>query len=273
MHFLKLMDWKTNDPVKTEDTILDNLKKNNHEKFKTIIADYHWADSINKKGIKYTQKIVDKYIKESNNKKIAFICQHISGKNINWHHGDVFSPHATLSDNFIPIPHYSCVYEKKSVKCDIDVSFVGSLETHTVRKRLHEIYGNTWLIRDTGAWHFYNQQGKKEREEYYKDVISRSKIILCPRGTGPGSIRTWEVLSSGKLPIIISDNFKLPELYENLIPVISPDNIVVLDKICQRFLNDENFLNRRLEKILKIHKDYSSNENLHKLVLEYIAKE
>ena len=269
MRFLKLYDWKTNDPVKTEETILSNLKKESISS-NFLVADYHWADSINKNGIQYTQKKIDDHVFAAKGKKIIFICQHISAKNLNWHNSLVFSPHATINDNFIPIPHYSCFYSENSLKKDLDASFVGAFETHNCRKKISQLYKNyeNWYIQDTGAWHFYNSFGRKEREKHYKDIMSRSKIILCPRGTGPGSIRLWECLSSNCLPIVISDTIQLPDELLNLIPVISLESVVILDRIVNKCL--EKDYNERIKKIKKIHDEKFSNNNLHAKVIDRV---
>ena len=53
-----------------------------------------------------------------------------------------------------------------------------------------------------------------ENKEYlrstYKKSIERCKFVLCPRGRGSNSIRFYEALNFGKIPILISDDVKLP---------------------------------------------------------------
>jgi hypothetical protein len=42
------------------------------------------------------------------------------------------------------------------------------------------------------------------KREYAK-VITHSKFVLCPRGYGTSSIRLFETMQSGRVPVIISD--------------------------------------------------------------------
>ena len=38
-----------------------------------------------------------------------------------------------------------------------------------------------------------------------------SRYSLCPSGAGPNSIRLWESLAVGAIPIILADTLELPE--------------------------------------------------------------
>jgi hypothetical protein len=79
-------------------------------------------------------------------------------------------------------------------------------------------------------WHLndevYNQQLKLEVENFkinnndsvkeYNDILSDSKFSLCPVGAGPNTIRLWESLAIGSIPVVISDQYEFPYLtYEN----------------------------------------------------------
>ncbi|CAB1064791.1 hypothetical protein D1BOALGB6SA_9588 [Olavius sp. associated proteobacterium Delta 1] len=56
-------------------------------------------------------------------------------------------------------------------------------------------------------------QGVKRSE--LVDIVAQSAATLCPRGFGVQSIRFFETLSAGRIPILISDHYVLP--LENLI--------------------------------------------------------
>lgn len=47
------------------------------------------------------------------------------------------------------------------------------------------------------------------RERFCKQ-IARSKFVLCPRGVGCSSYRLFEVMSAGRIPVIISDEWVKP---------------------------------------------------------------
>lgn len=74
------------------------------------------------------------------------------------------------------------------------------------------------------AWHYdklvYGQQihkkepapddwGTAEAAEF-KAVLAESKFSLCPSGTGPNSIRLWESIAFGAIPVILADTWLPP---------------------------------------------------------------
>lgn len=44
----------------------------------------------------------------------------------------------------------------------------------------------------------------------FSEALSRSVFALCPSGSGPNSIRLWEALEAGAIPVILSDHLALP---------------------------------------------------------------
>ena len=88
-------------------------------------------------------------------------------------------------------------------------SFVGSSETHAVRKRLLHAPIEGAFFRDTAgqrAWHMSAEQ-KARYEAEYLNVVLESHFILCPRGIGPCSYRLFESLQLGRAPVIIADEW------------------------------------------------------------------
>lgn len=51
-----------------------------------------------------------------------------------------------------------------------------------------------------------------EKTKYYKRVLAHSRFSLCPSGAGPTSIRVYESLGCGAIPVIMADTFHLPRL-------------------------------------------------------------
>lgn len=43
----------------------------------------------------------------------------------------------------------------------------------------------------------------------YATTLQRSRFALCPSGSGPNSIRLWEALGYGAIPVILSDSLQL----------------------------------------------------------------
>lgn len=82
------------------------------------------------------------------------------------------------------------------------------------------------LIEQRDAWHYgqhvygeqvagvpmqaHQLQQHKQASESYEAVLRETVFCLCPSGSGPNSIRLWEALGFGCVPIILSDTLQLP---------------------------------------------------------------
>ena len=207
-----------NDPVATEQTISKQLfGKQSEIKTDYVYVSMPLACSINQYGIPQTQHQIDRICAAFENEKLFFVCQHILVKNLNFHGNLVFTPHATVMDSFVPIPHYSCTYDtnlsKEWSERKYTFSFMGSFATHPVRRKLAQELSarEDCLIIDTGKWHFEgNAEKQKENSKKYSEILGDTKYSLCPRGTGPSTIRLWESLAMGSVPVILSDFLKMP---------------------------------------------------------------
>jgi hypothetical protein len=113
-------------------------------------------------------------------------------------------------------------------------SFIGAHMDHyitEVRPKLLKFKDlDDWLIRLNEEWHFntlvYGQQVENnyiaetrdinsysvdEKVISYNQVLSDSIFSLCPAGAGPNSLRLWESLTVGSIPVILSDLMVMPE--------------------------------------------------------------
>ena len=84
-----------------------------------------------------------------------------------------------------------------------DFSFVGRFVTHPVRRRLAQLDTETTPCVDLedasirfSGW---------DPMTSYRRVMADSRFVLCPRGIGASSIRIFEVLRAGRVPVVISD--------------------------------------------------------------------
>jgi len=206
------------DPVKTEQVLFEQLTYY----APTIETNYVYvvmplANLINKTGIQNTQKIINSICASNQDKKLFFICQHIQVDKLNFHGRLVFTPHATILDPYVPLPHYSCNYDETYSKPweqrQYTFSFMGSFVTHPVRRRIYSALKGRpdCLVVDTGRWHFEAKPDKQEaNRKAYVQLLGNTKFSLCPRGTGPSSIRIWESMAMGASPLIVSDLLKMP---------------------------------------------------------------
>ena len=99
-------------------------------------------------------------------------------------------------------------------------SFVGYLGHRKQRARLLDSIAResrlNFMIEATEAFHGHLTAEKQlERRHRYLEISSQSLCILCPSGDGTNSIRFYEALCLGRLPVLISD---CPLPFEDQIP-------------------------------------------------------
>lgn len=90
-------------------------------------------------------------------------------------------------------------------------SFVGS-SSHPLRKKLLRLHGDNARIVDTSEFCTWDpvQTAKYQYQKLYTDTMAASKFVLCPRGIGPASLRLYETIEAGRVPVIISDSWVAP---------------------------------------------------------------
>ena len=149
---------------------------------------------------------------------------------------DLFTPHAT--DTVIDgvkihgFPLFAPVIPDVVQKRELLYSFVGAYMSHYISPIRNSIFNDTHppdtVVVRRGKWQFnaevYNEQvtGKKtaafekyraeQNKQYYKRVLQQSRFSLCPSGAGPSSIRIYESLACGSIPVILADTFRFPNV-------------------------------------------------------------
>ena len=95
---------------------------------------------------------------------------------------------------------------------DLLFSFLGS-RSHPIRRRLLSLTHPRAAVEDTSGFLFYdrsNPAAYDRQKAHYLETLLRSKFVLCPRGAGTGSIRLFETLAAGRVPVILSDDWVAP---------------------------------------------------------------
>jgi hypothetical protein len=93
-------------------------------------------------------------------------------------------------------------------------SFVGQKTTHSLRQQIFDLDHPRQFVFDTSDFWPYadlDTDAKNELEERYVRAFHQSRFILCPRGRGASSIRLYETLRMGRVPVIISDQWVPPD--------------------------------------------------------------
>ena len=95
-------------------------------------------------------------------------------------------------------------------------SFMGSVGTAPVRRRLQSVVHPRGFFQDTAADYARALHGKmdvREQEDYqrrYAEMAKASKFVLCPRGLSVSSIRLFETMRMGRAPVILADDWVKP---------------------------------------------------------------
>jgi hypothetical protein len=160
----------------------------------------------------------------------------------------VYWSHATIGGRFhdgiewhpfplYPVQRYSTTRDgplKPLNQRRYNGSFIGAYEAKyylsTIREEIFKLSSlqdkYQLLITKREQWHFqeavYNCQiyGRKPEDaklkmleiqaKQYRDVLMESIFSLCPSGSGANSIRLWESLTYGCIPLIFADSLALP---------------------------------------------------------------
>ncbi len=95
-------------------------------------------------------------------------------------------------------------------------SFMGSVRNAPVRERLCTLRHPRSFFQNTTADFDRIQLRKMDRRERldydrrYAELTKASKFILCPRGVSASSIRLFETMRMGRVPVILSDDWVPP---------------------------------------------------------------
>lgn len=58
----------------------------------------------------------------------------------------------------------------------------------------------------------FDMSGMIEKSSRYNEILSDSVFSLCPEGTGPNTLRLWESMSVGSIPVLFENDWIKPEL-------------------------------------------------------------
>ena len=207
----------------------------------------------------------------------------------------VYTPHKKIGEevveeiNLLPCPLYAVNVEDPQRnasfrgqdfmqnKRDLLFSFIGCYR----EDYLSDVRGKILNLKDSGShiekldnWHFdeivysgkqnYDNsyapsQTHKERTERFNQTLLNSRYSLCPSGTGPNSIRFWESLAVGAIPILLSDTLELPKhtLWNEAILRIKEDAVESIPDLLRSISEEEE--RERRSKCLEIYDFYRNN--------------
>lgn len=156
----------------------------------------------------------------------------------------LYTPHKLLGEDLIngmrivacPLfavnvedPAFAALGREPVGRRDLLYSFVGANASHyisDVRARLFAMaHPVDAVVHSIDAWHLehvvyschQNASGELQADDArdartaeYNRLLRRSTFALCPSGAGPNTIRFWEALALGAIPVVLSDGMCLP---------------------------------------------------------------
>ena len=94
-------------------------------------------------------------------------------------------------------------------------SFVGDAGTSSIRRAILRLEHPAAKLIDTSEYcweirHSGTPEQRRAFEEEYAGILRDSRFVLCPRGWSPSSVRLFETLKAGRVPVVISDQWTPP---------------------------------------------------------------
>lgn len=154
-------------------------------------------------------------------------------------------------------------------------SFIGAYNRYyrsDIRLKLNHLFKNkeniffklknVWTLNEIVCNHqIYNKSFDLSqlinKSKKFNDILSDSVFSLCPEGTGPNTIRLWESMSVGSVPVLFENDWVKPEIddfdWDSLAVTIKNDEISDLeeklknideDKVQEMSLNCINAYNK-----------------------------
>jgi len=154
---------------------------------------------------------------------------------------------------------------------------------------------NTGFITGNDTWHYnkvvYDHQVRglvdkpdalvdNDASENFRKILRESVFSLCPSGTGPNSIRLWESIGLGSVPVILADTLALPgnpALWQQAAVFCKEDkeSILELPKRLKAIHADPEALQSMRHAMAQIWKLYGIDDFVHdirKLMLERLQE-
>lgn len=249
------------------------------------------------------------------NTRVVTVCQHIHMMkfidmffdhrvtDIFWTHAvkNEFSVSADRKIDLHPFPLYSVQFKEKEPfpvdqKRQHLFSFIGARANQWYltesRNWILDLLGGDkrGLVVGRDSWHFnkivYDFQIRKSSDttdklvnqdatEQFKQTLRETTFALCPAGSGPNSIRLWESIGAGSIPVILADTYQPPgrtKLWDEAVVYCkeSPEAIKALPDRLEAIANDPELLAHKRKMLGQLWMLYGTNPFIYDIQLLYI---
>lgn len=172
----------------------------------------------------------------------------------------------------LPFPQMAVNAVAPAEHKDILYSFIG-FRTHETRAKIFTTtrHAPNAVVKERGNWHFFiNSDASRDAEKQeYQDVLARSRFSLCPRGNGRSTLRFWESLCAGAIPIVMpAKDIALPGTFDwdSCIIAIDEDDIDRIPEILAAISPEQEAAMRK--QCLKAYSEFSG-ENFSLCIRKY----
>jgi len=177
----------------------------------------------------------------------------------------LFTPHIEEQKNYegitvLPFPHFAQNGTQAANHKDVLYSFVGAESKQTVRAAIFRLpkHKDVKIIKRKG---WGARTTEKQQNKEYRNILARSRYALCPRGHGASTIRFWEALQAGAIPVVLADSMMLPDEidWSSCIIRIPEKDIIRVNEVIRNIPIEQE---ETMRKNCLIAYELSANENL-----------
>jgi len=150
--------------------------------------------------------------------------------------------------------------------------FLMGWANNELRKSILKNYSGQFSVTLRDSYYNYDESRNKARENEYVQGLSQCSFALCPKGVGSGTRRFWEALAAGAIPVLISDELELPNIWDwsNTIVRVSEKRALYVPNVLYHVtIFKEIEEKRRMCKLA--HKFFSEPANIRKYIKNVIC--
>jgi|GEM_PF-2269211 len=257
--------YKKDSYVLTEEAMYSSLEDKSNISDDWTLHKLAVSTVINSLGLYGAQRLISSLDKQE--KKII-VCQHVQVAKLKFDSNTIVcTPHATEHDSYISIPHTPENIGQLDIKDKKLFGFLGSTATHKTRKTLVKLYPED--CKATNVYWGLDLKNNTLFIDRYIENLASIHFSLCPRGTGISSVRLFESMAMGCIPVIIADGYRPPLSnilnWNDFSVRVKENNLRSLKQMLSEF--SENDIASFKSKLNDVYATYFSIENFYKSVV------